>query len=57
MLPLAMNEMQEYATFVKAIHVELSYKRRNICMLEVLSENVSEKYRHISHEQDLRKNF
>ena len=24
-------------TFVKSIHVQLSYKRRNVCMLEVLA--------------------
>jgi hypothetical protein len=34
-------------TFVKAIHVELSYKGRNICMFEVLSDSVSKKHLHL----------
>jgi len=51
------DKLQECATFVKAIHVELSYERRNICMLEILSERVSEDDRHILHQRYLRKNF
>jgi hypothetical protein len=32
------NEGQyDLRTFVKAIHVQLSYKRRNICVLKILS--------------------
>lgn len=50
-------KFQESATFVKAIHVELSYKRRNVCMLEVLSERVSKEHRQNSHQWYLRKNF
>ena len=50
MLPLAAQKIQEDATFVKAIHVELSYKRRNVCMLEILSERVSEEETHLTSE-------
>ena len=47
-LPLRDHYVQEHATFVKAIHVELSYKGRNICMLEVLSEEVSKEHKHVT---------